>query len=49
VPYSVVTSYGCYWSGNDSWHDYMHFDTGYPSQPRSGFRVTDGAAGHGRW
>ena len=48
LAYGVVTSFGWYWSGNDSWHDYMHFDTGYPSNPRGGLRVSEGAAGHGR-
>ncbi|KRC88755.1 hypothetical protein ASE25_13055 [Terrabacter sp. Root85] len=48
VAWTVVTSFGWYWSGNDSWHDYMHFDTGYPSTPRSGLRVVDGAVGHDR-
>ncbi|MGO4596906.1 M15 family metallopeptidase [Terrabacter sp. 2RAF25] len=48
VAWTVITSFRWYWSGNDSWHDYMHFDTGYPSAPRSGLRVVEGAAGHGR-
>ncbi|MFM6850716.1 MAG: M15 family metallopeptidase [Terrabacter sp.] len=48
VAWTTITSFRWYWSGNDSWHDYMRFDTGYPSAPRSGLRVVEGAAGHGR-
>lgn len=48
LAWTVITSLHWYWSGSDSWHDYMHFDTGYPSAPRSGLRVTEGAVGHGR-
>jgi len=38
--WTLFRSYGWDWSGTESWKDYMHFDTGYPSKPRAGFVVT---------
>lgn len=34
--WTIFRNKGWYWSGTDSWKDYMHFDTGYPSRYRSG-------------
>jgi hypothetical protein len=34
--WTIFHNLGWYWSGTDSWKDYMHFDTGYPSRARSG-------------
>jgi hypothetical protein len=40
LAWTVLRSYHWYWSGTDSWRDYMHFDTGYPSRPKAGYAVT---------
>ena len=40
LAWTVLRSYDWYWSGTDSWRDYMHFDTGYPSRPKAGYVVT---------
>ena len=40
LAWTVLRSYAWSWSGTDSWRDYMHFDTGYPSRPRAGYVVT---------